>query len=600
MAGASRQFNLSVVLSAVDRISKPMRAMGQNMRKMGRPIERMRQRLERLSTTALKVGSTMTKVGKSLFLKLTLPIAFFGARVIKTATDFQSAMNFVGAVTRATGEDFKILEKTALRLGRTTQFSAIESAQGMKLLGLAGLKTKQIIGALPNVLELAASAQLDLGSASQIVTDIMFGLSMKTKNLAMVNDVLVNAFTKAKVDLLSLGQAFKKAGTGLKVAGVDFKTTTALLMQLGQAGQVGGIAGRGLRRMVTELGKLRDATKKEMKVMRAIGLDPRDLFDSTGKLKDMVEVLKVFEKTNLDLTFAVELLGQLGGSTMLSLLEGGSNAVAGYRDKLAETGIASRVAQSQMKGLPGVMKRLVSVWESFKLAIVKAGLGEVVERWTTRLNDLIESLSEANPELLLWGTIIAGLAALLAPVIFSIGLLVKGIGMIAAGIAALAKLKVVFTFLLGFFAALKVVVLGHPVIALVTALAIAGLWIFRRWQPVQKLFQKIGELWDWWAKKAASFAGVLKDLVPDWIKDMFSGKDKNVSVQMDRSPGANVANNVRRLAGAGPRGLDPTKSDINIKVTADKGTVATVEGVRTRGNAANVNVASVGFVGAVP
>ena len=49
------------------------------------------------------------------------------------------------------------LERQALDLGATTQFTAVEAAQAMGFLGMAGWKTEQIDGTMPGMLDLAAA-----------------------------------------------------------------------------------------------------------------------------------------------------------------------------------------------------------------------------------------------------------------------------------------------------------------------------------------------------------------------------------------------------------------------------------------------------------
>lgn len=605
----AREFSLSVVFQAVDRLTRPLRRMGQSLGRMSRPIQRLSRRLQRLGMTALRVGRTLGRIGKDLLLKLTLPIGLFGASIIRTATTFQAAMNFVRAVTNASEKDFKRLTNTAKELGRTTQFSATQAAEAMKFLGLAGLDVDKIIGALPRVLELAASAQLDLASAADIVTNVMFGLSIPTTRLAEVNDVLVNAFTKAKVDLLSLGQAFKKAGATLKAANVDFKTTTALLMGLGQIGRVGSEAGRGLARLAVELSKLKAASKKELKIMRQIGIDPGKLFDANGQLIDMVKILRLFGKTNIGLFEATELLGMFGGPTLLGLLESGADKIDDYRSKLDEVGIASRVAQSQMKGLPGTMKRLISVWEALKLAIVKSGLGTWVETNIGKLSDFIEKLAQVNPKLLATATAIAGIAAVIPLLIIGLSFMVKGYGILFISIG---KLLSVFPLLSaavgGFFLVLKAGILAHPIFAAIAALILGAELIIHNWDVVKGVFKKVIGLWEKWGEISAKIAEKIRQInwkglfsgILQGIKSVFSflfpgltrlwGKWGEISAGIARGKTFPIKNMIQG---------EKSETSINLRVSSEKGTSAIIENVTKKGPV-DVDISTVGFVGARP
>ena len=66
---------------------------------------------------------------------------------IKPAVDFEYAMAKVGAITNesANGEGFKNLTNLARKLGRETQYTALEVASAMQYLGMAGFNTNQIL-----------------------------------------------------------------------------------------------------------------------------------------------------------------------------------------------------------------------------------------------------------------------------------------------------------------------------------------------------------------------------------------------------------------------------------------------------------------------
>ena len=60
--------------------------------------------------------------------------------MIETAASFEQGMSKVKAISRASAEDMGLLTKQAKELGRTTQFTARQSADAMSYLGMAGWK----------------------------------------------------------------------------------------------------------------------------------------------------------------------------------------------------------------------------------------------------------------------------------------------------------------------------------------------------------------------------------------------------------------------------------------------------------------------------
>ena len=83
------------------------------------------------------LGQGISSAGKALTAGLTLPIVGMGVASVKTASDFQGAMKEVSAISGATGTDLTKLSDLAKEMGRTTKFSASESAEALKYMGMA-------------------------------------------------------------------------------------------------------------------------------------------------------------------------------------------------------------------------------------------------------------------------------------------------------------------------------------------------------------------------------------------------------------------------------------------------------------------------------
>lgn len=63
------------------------------------------------------------------------------------------------------------LSKLAKKMGSETAFSATECSQALNYLALAGYNTEEMCKTLPTVLNFAAAGDIDLASASDMVTD---------------------------------------------------------------------------------------------------------------------------------------------------------------------------------------------------------------------------------------------------------------------------------------------------------------------------------------------------------------------------------------------------------------------------------------------
>jgi phage-related protein len=81
------------------------------------------------------------------------------------------------------------------------------------------------------------------------------------------------------------------------------------------------------------------------------------------------------------------------------------------------------------------MRSLSEAVRAVAIAIATSGLLDMVTDVVNFLAELVRILAQTNPELFKWGTIIAGLAAAIGPVLVTLGLMATGIAAISAPVA---------------------------------------------------------------------------------------------------------------------------------------------------------------------
>lgn len=581
----AQNFSLSVIFKAIDQMTTPINKMVGGFKKIRQRAKNANEDLKKLNQSFISVGKGMTSIGKSLSLKVTAPIIGFGALSIKSAMRFQEAMNMVGAVTKTTGlPAFQMLENQAKELGRTTTFTAVQTAEAMKFLGMAGMDATEIMGAIPKVLQLAAAAQLDLGSSADIVTNIMRGMGLETEDLAHVNDVLINATTGANVDLRMLGEAFKYAGPIAKGAGLDIETTTALIAKMGDAGIQGSMAGTALRGMLL---RLQNPAKNVSGVIKALAAEmaKSDVESERAASKgmfDLVGMIEQLEKKGATAAQIAKLVGDRAGPGMAVLVDQGVVSLRDFIEKLREIGTAAEVEKAQLEGLPGAWKLMTSAIEGFQLALSDAGLGAAAEGLFKKIKGLFTWASALHPEVMKLGMVFAGVAAAAGPLLIVLGGLATAAGTIGAvlGVSALAVLGT-----------------GGLVVLAIAGLASWGFAIYEvitQWDVlVREMGESIAWLWDKF-KAFGSWVGSylktqLSSILPNWALRLLGWE----GVKIERPSVA--ARTTGLIGGVGE--LARSRADVNITLTADKGTEAKVDKVDQSKGDVNVNLATVGYVG---
>lgn len=427
--------------------------LGSALLVLGTDDKKLQSGLKKAKSSVEKMGKSMRDVGKSMSLKLTAPIVGLGTAILTAAANFETGMNQVQALTGATGEEFKALNDQAKELGATTQFSAGQAADAMGFLAQAGLKTEQILGTMPATLDLAAASGMGLAETADTMTNIMSGFGLKADDSARASDVLTAAFTNSNTNLAELGEAMSFAGPVLSGFGITFEETAAAVGLLGNAGIKASRAGTALSGALV---RLATPAKEQAELMKKLGIN---VFGTDGKMLSLVEIVEQLETSGADTSEIMKLFGQRAGPAMAALLKQGSKALGDMTEKLENSGgKAKEIAEVQMKGLSGAMKSFKSALEAVAIAIAETGLIKWATDIATAVAGWLREIAKANPEILKWGVIIAGVIAVAGPlllllgtfvpvitgIITVIGLILSPIGLLVAGIVGIGVAAWVF------------------------------------------------------------------------------------------------------------------------------------------------------------
>lgn len=394
-------FDLSLVIRLIDQFTQPAKKLRDGVGGVVRDIsdgfaDAIRNGLtdKNLDAAISQAESQLGRAKGRLMGAIGTGIALFAP--VKIAADFETAMNQVAALSGAEGEMLDALRDQALELGRTTQFTASQVADAMGFLAMAGFDANQTIAAMPGTLQLAASAQLDMARAADIVTNILTGYGKDISELPHVNDVLVKAFTSANTDLVQLAEAMKYAGPVASAAKVQFEEAAAALALMGNAGIQSSMAGTSLRGAIS---RILNPSKQMAATMRAAGLD---FTDANGRLLPLVDIIQQLEPHADDAGLFMELFGQRAGPAMAALVSQGHEALQELTGELEDSaGTAERIGSVQMQGFNGQMKELTSAIEGAAIALgsmLIPAASELVASIIPAVSVITEWI-QANPEL---------------------------------------------------------------------------------------------------------------------------------------------------------------------------------------------------------
>ncbi len=360
----------------------------------------------------------------------TLPIALFGFSALRAAGQFEKGMNRVRALTDATSDDFSLLTKQAKELGRTTQFTATQTADAMGFLAQAGLDATEIFAAIPGTLRLAGAAQLDFATTADIVTNVMKGMGIEADDLDDTVDILTKTFVSSNTDLSQLGQAMKFAGPVARGFGLTIAETTAILGRMGDAGIQASLAGTSLRGALT---RLSDPGKEARDILGSLGVKTQD---SAGDIRNFIDILSDLEKAGINTTQVMQVFGLRAGPAISVLLNEGIEEIRKFESVLKSAGgTADRIQKQQLKGLIGQLTKLKSAWEGFLIAFAESGFTQILTTVLRKFTSWIASLAKLSPTILRFTGIVLGLIAILGPLLFIVA--TATLALKALGVAAL-------------------------------------------------------------------------------------------------------------------------------------------------------------------
>ena len=337
-------------------------------------------KIQSFNSKMTSAGGAMMKTGTKI-TAATAPLALFGAKAIKTGMEFDSSMSQVASTMGITKEEiakgsksFEALEAAAREMGKTTQFSASESAEALNYLALAGYDTEQSIATLPKVLTLASAGGMDLAYTSDLITDSAGALGLEIKDLDGFIDQMAKTSQKSNTDVSQLGEAILTVGAngrGLKGGTVELTTAIGLL---GNVGIKGSEAGTKLRNVIMAM---TPTTKAATAAFETLGVET---YDAQGELRGLDEIFSDLNVSMKDMTseekkrMMTAIFNKQDMAAALTLLASTSDGVDNIGFALEELGVPVEALGIELDALAGAMLETGSESEFTSRAMEEFGL----------------------------------------------------------------------------------------------------------------------------------------------------------------------------------------------------------------------------------
>lgn len=320
----------------------------------------------------------------------------------------------IGTVDLAWGTFSGNLREYAQEMGANTAFSASQSAEALNYMALAGYDVQTSMEMLPNVLNLAAAGAMDLGLASDMVTDTQTALGLDIARTTQLVDEMAKTASTTNTSVTQLGDAMLTIGATARNLSDGFFTlesgeqlaydgTQSLSMALGvlaDNGIKGSEGGTHLRNMIMSL---TSPTDKASATMEALGLQ---IYDTNGEMRPFISILgdmniALDEMTEEEKTNAIATIFNKTDIASVNALLGTSEDrwLEVGQAILGAEGAAQQMADTQLDNLAGDVTLFKSALEGAQIAVsnfVAPALREVVQLGSGLLSGITTALQSGD------------------------------------------------------------------------------------------------------------------------------------------------------------------------------------------------------------
>lgn len=279
--------------------------------------------------------------------------------IITTTREYGQALSDLSAITGATGAQLKSLDEAAQEMGRSTEYSASQAVEALKLMASAKPELLQtadgLTEATKSALTLAQAAGSTLPDATRTLALSLNQFGAGAQEADRYINVLAAGAKFGASEIADTAAAIKNGGVAAAQAGVGFETLNAAIQVLAEREIKGGEAGTALRNVILALEKGTDKTLKPS----VVGL--------SGALDNL-------SKKNLSTAQAVKLFG-VENINAASVLVDNRSKLNALTLALTGTQTAHEQAAIRVNNLNGDIMGLTSAFEGMIIKIGQTSTG---------------------------------------------------------------------------------------------------------------------------------------------------------------------------------------------------------------------------------
>ncbi len=428
--------------------------------------------------------------------------------VLKENLEFEEQVRLTrGILYRAKDSQINNLRREALEMSRGSIFTSKDVMEGFKDLAGRGVPIEDMPIMLKQVMGLATGSGEPLTKTMDAHLAILRQFNMPIKDIPHISDVLAAVQMKTGAKLSEQESFFRYAGPSASTFGVNFKDLAAMEGALALKGISGSLAGTGLRRLMT---RNLSWTKQNAEIWDQLGISKTDLLTNDGKLKDMIGLIErlrkatepgssLMHKGDSRGEIFMRLFGDRAGPIMSALADS-LDTVRKLRGELDDVeGLAEKMSEKGLQGLPAAVKIVESAYNRMKLAIGQSGFNDQIEalaRFTAGVLDAMSALDGNGNAVHPWLLQVAGWAAMAGSALSAMAMPLLALSILGPSIAKAFAFVARLTGLTAVASALARILFSARALMLLTGIGAAlfiGYEVVNNWQSLAAAVKQVGD-----------------------------------------------------------------------------------------------------------
>ncbi|MEG2018538.1 MAG: phage tail tape measure protein, partial [Clostridium sp.] len=273
---------------------------------------------------------------------------------------------------------------------------------------------------MSGVLNLATVGALDLGKASDIVTDGLTAMGLSASDVGDFTDMMSATITNANTSVELMGETMKYVGPVAGSLGIEMEDLSVAIGLMGNSGIKGSQAGTALRGGLTKLIK---PTKESAEAMAKYGIEVQKNEDGTVNLAGTIDNLRT-NMGGLDAATQAQALATIFGqeamsgwasiinatdsdlTNLTSAVNGSTKAMQYWKDEMKKAGMSAEDIEKNLLALDQVFEETQLTAKSLGLSstdlaksITLLGAdGKVAAKDVNELLDVFKNLQNPSKE----------------------------------------------------------------------------------------------------------------------------------------------------------------------------------------------------------